>query len=88
MHRDAMLGRVEDQTEPWDLVVVGGGATGVGIAVDAAARGYQVLLLEARDEDDGYVVCSNTPRMINGEPSKNPRYLQARPLAPAQAPCS
>lgn len=39
----------------------------------------QQLLLEARDADQGFVVCSATPRLINGEPSKNPRYLQARP---------
>ncbi len=38
----------------------------------------QKLLLEARDEEGGYVVCSATPRMINGKPSKNPRYLQIR----------
>jgi hypothetical protein len=38
----------------------------------------QKLLLEARDEDHGYVVCSATPRMIDGAPSKNPRYLQLR----------
>jgi len=39
----------------------------------------QKLLLDARDEDDGFVVCSATPRLINGEASKNPRYLQVRP---------
>ncbi|MCA9051167.1 MAG: hypothetical protein KDA89_20665, partial [Planctomycetaceae bacterium] len=39
----------------------------------------QRLLLEARDHEGGYVVCSATPRMIDGEPSKNPRYLQTRP---------
>ncbi|APZ92347.1 hypothetical protein [Fuerstiella marisgermanici] len=38
----------------------------------------QKLLLEARDDDGGYVVCSATPRIINGKPSKNPRYLQMR----------
>lgn len=39
----------------------------------------QGLLLEARDADRGFVVCSATPRLINGQPSKNPRYLQTRP---------
>lgn len=39
----------------------------------------QKLLLEAHEEDRGYVVCSATPRMIDGQPSKNPRYLQTRP---------
>ncbi len=39
----------------------------------------QQLLLQSREEHDSYVVCSATPRIINGEPSKNPRYLQTRP---------
>ena len=39
----------------------------------------QNLLREARDDDQGYVVCSATPRIIDGQPSKNPRYLQNRP---------
>lgn len=39
----------------------------------------QKLLLEARDADGGYVVCSATPRLVDGKPSKNPRYLQTRP---------
>ncbi|MEO2029039.1 MAG: hypothetical protein ABGZ23_24440 [Fuerstiella sp.] len=39
----------------------------------------QDLLRDARDAGGGYVVCSNTPRKIDGENSKNPRYLQARP---------
>ncbi|MEZ6126491.1 MAG: hypothetical protein R3C49_25495 [Planctomycetaceae bacterium] len=39
----------------------------------------QHLLLEARETGDGYVVCSATPRLVDGQPSKNPRYLQTRP---------
>ena len=39
----------------------------------------QHLLHEMQQADDSYVVCSNTPRMVNGEPSRNPRYLQPRP---------
>ena len=39
----------------------------------------QELLKQSRESDDGYVVCSATPRMIDGQPSKNPRYLQTRP---------
>jgi len=38
---------------PWDLVVVGGGATGTGLALDAAARGLRVALLEAGDFAQG-----------------------------------
>ena len=46
MNRDEMLERLLGEREAWDMVVVGGGATGVGVAVDAASRGYDVLLLE------------------------------------------
>lgn len=49
MNRDAMLARALDRREPWDLIVVGGGATGVGVALDAVARGHDVLLLERGD---------------------------------------
>ena len=35
--------------EPWDLAVVGGGATGLGVALDAVARGFSVVLVEAHD---------------------------------------
>ena len=46
MTREGMLARVRDRREPWDLIVIGGGATGAGIALHAAARGYQVLPVE------------------------------------------
>src|SRR5262245_5710024 len=49
MNRAEMLRRLADRTAPWDVVVVGGGATGAGVAVDAAARGYNVLLVERGD---------------------------------------
>jgi hypothetical protein len=39
----------------------------------------QRLLHEMQEADDSFVVCSNTPRLVNGVPSKNPRYLQPRP---------
>jgi hypothetical protein len=39
----------------------------------------QQLLHDVQTGDDSFVVCSNTPRLVNGVPSKNPRYLQLRP---------
>jgi hypothetical protein len=39
----------------------------------------QQLLQDVQTGDDSFVVCSNTPRLVNGVPSKNPRYLQLRP---------
>jgi glycerol-3-phosphate dehydrogenase len=70
MNRAASLARVLDRREAWDLVIVGGGATGIGIAVDAAARGYQVLLLEQSDFGKG--TSSRSTKLIHG----GVRYLQ------------
>jgi glycerol-3-phosphate dehydrogenase len=70
MNREEMLGRISDRTEPWDMLVIGGGATGVGIAVDAASRGYDILLLEQSDFGKG--TSSRSTKLIHG----GVRYLQ------------
>ena len=48
----------------WDVVVIGGGATGLGSAVDAASRGYRTLLVEARDFAHG--TSSRSTKLIHG----------------------
>lgn len=48
----------------WDVVIVGGGATGLGAAVDAAARGYRTLLLEAADFAKG--TSSRSTKLVHG----------------------
>src|ERR1700690_1084598 len=70
MNRQEMLNRALNRTEPWDIVIVGGGATGVGAAVDAAARGYQVLLLEQADFGKG--TSSRSTKLVHG----GVRYLE------------
>ena len=70
MNRAEMLGRVAERQAPWDMVIVGGGATGVGIAVDAASRGYDVLLLEQRDFGKG--TSSRSTKLVHG----GVRYLE------------
>ncbi len=70
MNRDEMLSRILDRTEPWDMLVVGGGATGIGIAVDAASRGYDVLLVEQSDFGKG--TSSRSTKLVHG----GVRYLQ------------
>ncbi|MBK8978847.1 MAG: glycerol-3-phosphate dehydrogenase/oxidase [Planctomycetes bacterium] len=70
MDRTAMLARLEDRREPFDIVVIGGGATGVGVAVDAAARGHAVLLLEQLDFGQG--TSSRSTKLVHG----GVRYLQ------------
>ncbi|MFN8180074.1 MAG: glycerol-3-phosphate dehydrogenase/oxidase [bacterium] len=70
MHRQQALARIRDGAETWDVLVVGGGATGVGAAVDAASRGYRTLLLEARDFGKG--ASSRSTKLIHG----GVRYLR------------
>src|SRR5512135_760575 len=70
MNRNEMLDRATAHREPWDMVVVGGGATGVGFAVDAASRGYDVLLLEQSDFGKG--TSSRSTKLVHG----GVRYLE------------
>ena len=70
MTRAEMLARLSRRTDPWDLLVVGGGATGVGIAVDAASRGYAVLLFEQSDFGKG--TSSRSTKLVHG----GVRYLE------------
>ncbi len=55
---------------PWDIVIIGGGATGVGCAIDAASRGYDVLLLEQSDFGKG--TSSRSTKLVHG----GVRYLE------------
>lgn len=70
MNRAEILARVAARTEPWDVLVVGGGATGVGVAIDAAARGYDVLLVEQHDFGKG--TSSRSTKLVHG----GVRYLE------------
>ncbi len=58
------------QEHPFDVVVVGGGITGAGVALDAASRGYSVALLERNDFGEG--TSSRSSKMVHG----GLRYLQ------------
>ena len=70
--RDEQLARAIDAGEQqlWDMIVIGGGATGVGIAVDAASRDYSVLLLEQSDFGKG--TSSRSTKLVHG----GVRYLK------------
>jgi len=73
MQREQMVQRLREQYQtqtPWDIVVVGGGATGVGVAVDAAARGLSVALVEAHDFGKG--TSSRSTKLVHG----GVRYLE------------
>lgn len=49
MERNNHIKQIADQSKTWDIVIIGGGATGLGAAVDAASRGFSVALLEQAD---------------------------------------
>jgi glycerol-3-phosphate dehydrogenase len=75
MNRPAFLHQILDHRQPWDLAIVGGGATGVGIALDAASRGYKVVLLEQSDFGKG--TSSRSTKLVHG----GVRYLQQGNIA-------
>src|SRR5436189_6466270 len=65
-----MLARAAARREPWDILVIGGGATGAGVAVDAASRRYAVLLVEQNDFGKG--TSSRSTKLVHG----GVRYLE------------
>ncbi|MBS0649131.1 MAG: glycerol-3-phosphate dehydrogenase/oxidase [Verrucomicrobia bacterium] len=67
MNREEMIKTLDRE---WDIIIVGGGATGLGAAVDAAARGYKTLLLE--QDDFAKATSSRSTKLIHG----GLRYLQ------------
>src|SRR5580658_9303017 len=70
MNRTVMMDLARERSAPWDIVVIGGGATGAGVAVDAASRGLDVLLLER--EDFGKGTSSRSTKLVHG----GVRYLE------------
>jgi len=70
MIRKELLQQLKDPTHIWDLIVIGGGATGLGTAVEAASRGYRVLLLE--QSDFAKATSSRSTKLIHG----GVRYLK------------
>ncbi|HJD92408.1 glycerol-3-phosphate dehydrogenase/oxidase [Bacteroides coprosuis] len=49
MKRSDQINKIANPETLWDVLIIGGGATGLGLAVDAASRGYKTLLLEQHD---------------------------------------
>jgi len=69
-NRKAILKKLKKKDREWDIVIIGGGATGLGCAVDAASRGYKTLLLEQYDFSKG--TSSRSTKLVHG----GVRYLQ------------
>lgn len=61
--RADLINQVQSEQE-WDVLIVGGGATGLGAAVDAASRGYKTLLVEKNDFAQG--TSSRSTKLIHG----------------------
>jgi len=70
MLRDELTKRLESFNNQWDIIVIGGGATGLGAVVDAASRGYKAVLFEAADFAKG--TSSRSTKLVHG----GVRYLQ------------
>src|ERR1700733_8721381 len=68
--RSDVLRKLGEQVEPWDVLVIGGGSSGFGAAVEAAARGYRTLLIERFDFAKG--TSSRSTKLVHG----GVRYLE------------
>ena len=64
MKREQLIKNISDTSKVWDMVVVGGGSTGLGVAVDAAARGFSVALFEW--EDFAKATSSRSTKLVHG----------------------
>jgi len=64
MQRSAQLQHLADAEGPWDILIIGGGASGLGVAVDAASRGFRTVLLEAHDFAKG--TSSRSTKLVHG----------------------
>ncbi|MFP4090540.1 MAG: glycerol-3-phosphate dehydrogenase/oxidase [Cyclobacteriaceae bacterium] len=70
MDRDVSIKTIEEFESVWDVIVIGGGATGLGTALEASSRGYSTLLLEQADFAKG--TSSRSTKLAHG----GVRYLQ------------
>lgn len=73
-NRETYIAALEHQKD-WDVIIIGGGATGLGVAVDAATRGYRTLLLEQSDFAKG--TSSRSTKLVHG----GVRYLAQGDIA-------
>jgi len=64
MNRNRMIDFLKFSPDIFDIIIIGGGATGLGAAVDAASRGYRILLLEGHDFAKG--TSSRSSKLIHG----------------------
>jgi glycerol-3-phosphate dehydrogenase len=70
LNREDFINQLKSTKENWDFIIIGGGATGLGIAVDAASRGYKTVMLE--QSDFAKATSSRSTKLVHG----GVRYLQ------------
>jgi glycerol-3-phosphate dehydrogenase len=70
VNREVTIQAISDRSQVWDCLVIGGGATGLGTALEAASRGYRVLLVERYDFAKG--TSSRATKLVHG----GVRYLE------------
>ncbi|MDD5475270.1 MAG: glycerol-3-phosphate dehydrogenase/oxidase [Syntrophales bacterium] len=70
MNRDDMIAKVAGYDDVWDFIVIGGGASGLGVAIEASSRGYSCIMLDQSDFAKG--TSSRSTKLIHG----GVRYLQ------------
>lgn len=75
IQRQSLIGKISDPETVWDIIVIGGGATGLGSALDASSRGYSALLLEQADFAKG--TSSRSTKLVHG----GVRYLAQGDIA-------
>ena len=75
MERDKLIDRINADNKIYDFVIIGGGATGIGIALEASARGYSVVLLEKSDFTKS--TSSKSTKLVHG----GVRYLAQGDIA-------
>ena len=64
MDRNKAIRNLEDPDIPWDVIVIGGGASGLGAGLESATRGYRTLLLEQDDFAKG--TSSRSTKLVHG----------------------
>jgi len=75
VNRDVAIQAISDRSTVWDCLVIGGGATGLGAALEAASRGYRTLLVEKTDFAKG--TSSRATKLVHG----GVRYLEQGDIA-------
>lgn len=70
MNRQQLIATLTDASQHWDVIVIGGGATGLGTALESTTRGHRTLLVEASDFAKG--TSSRSTKLIHG----GVRYLR------------